>query len=75
MTPQEAKKIIKENGIKCRRLVTPDVLRVAVKALEKQIEIKPGGSRFVGKCVCGKTVYPHMLFCDECGQALDWGKE
>ena len=43
----------------------------AIEALEKQVPY-PTQNQFVGKCKCGKTVYPHMKYCDVCGQALDW---
>lgn len=40
-------------------------------ALEKQIPYNTG-NKFVGTCKCGKKVYPHMDYCDKCGQALKW---
>ena len=43
-------------------------------AIDKQIPY-PTGDKFVGKCKCGKTVYPHMKFCNICGQALDWNED
>ena len=42
----------------------------AIEALKKQIPYKCGS--IVGKCKCGKAVYPHMKYCSACGQALDW---
>lgn len=40
-------------------------------AIEKQI---PRLQRdFVATCTCGKTIYPHMNYCNNCGQALKWG--
>lgn len=77
MSPEEAISRISQLKVRPKPDNAKDLcaLITAKKALEKQIAIKPGGNRFVGKCICEKTVYPHMLFCDNCGQALDWSKE
>ena len=48
-------------------------LDMAINALEKQ---KPKKCKlFKDLCDCGKTVYPHMDYCDKCGQALEWHKD
>lgn len=62
-------KFKEESHADCVRI---EVLETAASAIEKQIAVKPGGNRFVGKCICGCTVYPHMAYCDKCGQRLDW---
>ena len=56
---------------------------MAIKALEKQIAKKPLGTTMakdkdtsvgsIGKCpCCDSIVAEDMLWCDECGQKLDW---
>lgn len=50
-----------------------EALMLCKTALEKQIPKKC--KLFKDSCVCGKTVYPHMDYCDKCGQALDCRKE
>lgn len=58
-------------------------LVMAIKALEKQIAKKPLGTTMakdkdtsvgsIGKCpCCDSIVAEDMLWCDECGQKLDW---
>lgn len=52
---------------------TPHILcgiSFAKAAVEKQIPYKCGS--IVGKCKCGKAVYPHMKNCSACGQRLNW---
>lgn len=39
-------------------------------AIEKQIPKKC--KKFKDICSCGYGVYPHMNYCSNCGQALDW---
>lgn len=56
-------------------------LRLAIKALEKQIPKKPVYGAANIKCPnCGATLlyYFHSFkidYCDECGQRLDWSEE
>lgn len=54
----------------------------AIEALEKQIPKKPllvpdGKSKIhTFKCpTCGQAMYRVRLFCDDCGQAIDWSDE
>lgn len=80
---KEAINVIKENGIKCRRLVAPDYLKVAVKALEKKIpkryevlngeDVCPTCGYVFGPDVARRALrFWKMDFCLNCGQALDW---
>ena len=55
---------------------------VAIEALEKQIPKKPllvpdGKSKIhTFKCpTCDQAMYRVRMFCDDCGQALDWSDE
>lgn len=61
---------------------TCELLTIAKKAIEKQIPKKPllvpdGKSKIhTFKCpTCGQAMYRVRLFCDDCGQALDWSDE
>lgn len=45
------------------------VLNVLKKQMPKKCKL------FKDLCDCGKTVYPHMDYCDKCGQALEWHKD
>ena len=58
---------------------------MAIKALEKQIPKKPFCTTIakdknksvgsIGKCpCCNYIVAEDMLWCDECGQKLDWSE-
>ena len=48
-------------------------------ALSKQIPKKPEGlakNELYGKCaVCGQLVHVGNRYCDQCGQAIDWGAD
>ena len=44
--------------------------KFVLSALEKQIPKKC--KKFKDTCSCGYGVFPHMNFCSQCGQALDW---
>lgn len=61
--------------------IDAEPLRLAIKALEKQIPKKPiYGDANITCPNCGDTLlYYYTLFkrgyCDECGQALDWSEE
>jgi uncharacterized OB-fold protein len=59
-----------------------EALEKAIEALEKQIPKKPllvpdGKSKIhTFKCpTCGQAMYRVRLFCDDCGQAIDWSNE
>lgn len=41
-----------------------------IESLEKQMPKKC--KKFIDTCTCGHKVYPHMKYCDICGQAIDW---
>lgn len=61
--------------------IDAEPLRLAIKALEKQIPKKPVYGAANIKCPnCGATLlyYFHSFkidYCDECGQRLDWSEE
>ena len=54
---------------------------LAISALEKQIPKKPKDHPLSdGKCPCCNAVFdydwkPKSKFCQNCGQALDWGDD
>lgn len=66
MTYEEALKDIIESGINLGAgdYVDPEALKVAAKALEKQIP----------KSIqeCGHVISSNYDYCPECGQALKW---
>lgn len=84
----DAKKAIKElsynntdYGGKC----TQEVRKVAIRALEKQVPMKPKDTKTIsdfsgryrsikGTCpICGEeNLYKSNYYCDKCGQRLDW---
>lgn len=51
--------------------------KAILDALQKQIPKKPvhlAKSELYGNCaVCGTVVHVGERYCDQCGQALDWG--
>lgn len=59
-----------------------EIFNMAIEALEKQIAkktIKLGRSAMwdygkwtTNKCICGRLVLDDSLYCDGCGQKLDW---
>ena len=61
--------------------IDAEPLRLAIKALEKQIPKKPIYGAANIKCPnCGATLlyYFHSFkidYCNECGQRLDWSEE
>ena len=86
MTPEEAIKTIRVAFIEVEWHHPIDyaiAFGTAIKALEKQIKKKPiiekdkvmFRKKIRGNCpVCGSAVYSTAnLFCNHCGQALDWG--
>lgn len=40
-------------------------------AIQKQIPQRVYRA-FKGICECGKAIYPHMNYCNNCGQKLEW---
>lgn len=47
-----------------------DYIKTAIKALEKQVPMKPNG---VCCGSCGIAVIQHFdLYCPRCGQRIDW---
>ena len=60
-----------EKGIDFEYYLPP--LKVAIKALEKQIPKKlKTYNTFERHCECGAIVKSYCKYCCECGQALDW---
>lgn len=61
--------------------IDAEPLRLAIKALEKQIPKKPVYGAANIKCPnCGATLLYYFYsfkidYCDECGQRLDWSEE
>lgn len=53
--------------------------KAILEALNKQIPKKPtdiAKSELYGKCaVCGQVVHVGNRYCDQCGQAIDWGTD
>ncbi len=49
-----------------------ELSRLIDRAVEKQIPHKC--KMFKDKCKCGYVVFPHMEYCTQCGQRLDWSK-
>ena len=92
MTVKEAIKDIIQNGIELGAgdYVDVEALKIAVKALAKQIPKKPdyegdgydeNGNLIYDTWICpncGKHYevdYDDYNFCPECGQALDWSDD
>ena len=61
--------------------IDAEPLRLAIKALEKQMPKKPVYGTANIKCPnCGATLLYYFYsfkidYCDECGQRLDWSEE
>ena len=53
-------------------------LSLAIKALEKEVPKKPveiKGMKHRGSCPRCKSIHdPRSLYCEDCGQKLDWEK-
>lgn len=47
-----------------------ELAKMIDNAVEKQTPKKC--KKFKDVCSCGHGVYPHMNYCSNCGQALDW---
>ena len=80
MTDEQKGKIISCfcNGVEFKESTgIPDeyeaLAEVLSDALDRQMPYRCGS--IIGKCKCGKSVYPHMKYCTSCGQALDWSDE
>ena len=86
MTEQEAIKEVKRwtsilmsAGSKCVS-DTAEAQDMAIKALEKQmakkvIETEKFNVQYFQCSECGFELYIGQIFCDECGQKLDWSDE
>lgn len=96
MEPEEAIKILR-GRIELTKKVWSNVpeiieyreaLELAVKALEKQIPMKPNNMKSIldfsgryytekGNCpVCNREgLYKSDFYCNKCGQKLDWSEE
>ena len=80
MTEQEAIRDIVENGINLGAgdFVDVEALKVAIKALEKQIAKKPlieyhcGLEKRCPTCNCEVSDIEHRGWACKCGQKLDW---
>ena len=70
MTFEEVKRI-RENPT-FKNCDNAELSEMIDKAIEKQIPKKCKG--FKDTCSCGYGVFPHMSYCSQCGQALDWGR-
>lgn len=76
MTPQEAIEIV-TNAIQTETMTAEQdkALAIVQKATDKQIPKKvifmSDKSKVCGRCK--QRVLRHQPYCDDCGQALDWG--
>ena len=73
MTPQEALTTLNlmkssYSDLDIRRVSL--ACNMAMSAVSKQIP--KNCKKFRDICYCGHSVFPHMDYCDICGQALDW---
>lgn len=84
MTPKEAIKILEAARAKVEWNYTLDyaiAIDTAIEALEKQIPKTPITTKDGNKsCSCGLVVQTGYIrnclyYCDNCGQAIDWGDE
>ena len=78
MTNQEAIKYIENHGY-----ISDDVKDMAIKALEKQIAIKPnklvnvfGENEYMCK-ECENEIYRSIIsnYCSSCGKKIDWSEK
>lgn len=85
MKPEEALKKLSYNSTAYGSKCTSEVMKVAVKAIKKQIPMKPKDTKIIrdfsgryynikGKCpICGEeNLYKSNYYCDKCGQRLEW---
>lgn len=84
MTPKEAIKILEVAKAEVEWNYPLDyavAIDTAIEALEKQIPKKPITTKDGNKsCSCGLVVQTGYIrnclyYCDNCGQAIDWGDE
>ena len=88
MKPEEALKELSYGDTAYGGNCTYEVRMVAVKALKKQIPMKPNNVRTIldfsgryyttkGNCpVCNREkLNKSDFYCNKCGQKLDWGEE
>lgn len=86
MKPEEALKELSYDSTAYGGKCTSEVRKVAVKAMKKQIPMKPVGTEMIfpynifaaQKCAnCGNPIIGNKIYkyCPECGQKIDWGGE
>ena len=88
MKPEEALKELSYDDTAYGGNCTYEVRMVAVKALKKQIPMKPNNMKTIfdfsgkyyttkGDCpACNSEgLYKSDFYCNKCGQKLDWGDE
>jgi len=88
MKPEEALKELSYDSTAYGGKCTHEVRQEAIKALQKQIPMKPNNMRTIldfsgryyttkGNCpVCNREgLYKSDFYCNKCGQKLDWGEE
>lgn len=92
MTEQEAIKILSKCDKDCKYNYEGQCIdsngqcfyakELAIKALKKQIQVKPiikidGVDDIYLSCVCEKVLSGYddrPMYCPQCGQKIDWGK-
>lgn len=76
MKPQEAISAIKHNmPTKGTYTILTEGLELAVKALEKQIPMKPIIDSENICPYCGITINEGDEYCFDCGQKIDWSED
>ena len=88
MKPEEALKELSYDDTAYGGKCTHEVRQEAIKALQKQIPMKPNNIKTIfdfsgrycitkGDCpVCNiEELYKSDFYCNKCGQKLDWGEE
>lgn len=88
MKPEEALKELSYDDTAYGGNCTYGVRQEAIKALQKQIPMKPNNIKTIfdfsgryyttkGDCpVCNREgLYKSDFYCNKCGQKLDWGEE
>lgn len=76
----EAIECLKSNKPISGYVMLQESIGIAIRALEKQIPKKPKKIDCIGfdslVCYeCKKALYLYEPYCDNCGQAIDWGDE
>lgn len=78
MTEQEAIRDIKRqlweiNSEDADITLSTESLKMAIKALEKQIPMKPIVGKLFAECpICRNDEIFNEMYCSHCGQKLDW---